>query len=753
MKKYNLFALLVILIAFFSCETEEIEINKVDCTNDPCADLALCRDKCPSFNSSSLTKSDIKGEGMVMEYPDSMYVDGKLIITLPEEEEVILEEAEITISYNEDGSVKSMQGTANAPSPTDYMEFTDPVQADLGYYSGKYLNDNWDLDILLMDERFYLAFKIALTVELKVGANSDPDATKPLTIKPPVGGHILYIFDLTDPFYFYSAAQDVLGSMCFGESEEGNIPYFPIQPVDEIVSFNGKSVRCGNFPIFKVIEAKGTLIQGNSFNVELIEKDPFPLSFTAGYGAGVNGSFDLSLPIKKWITFEIPLGEASAAITAEAGTNGVKAQAFLNGLAEPDNSWWPEFIPVKPGGQIRTSGYVQQEGEFDLELSGDFNLVLPSNTYKVDGIMGADNEAFTLTGSVLANNLTWAASADFRKEETEFKAAPPQELLEDINSLVNANIDSAFIKAETALADLEKATDDYEFELSLRGLRQNIPAIVDEAKKRIAAEINAGIKSGRDQANKILSDKGLALCSDNIASQVNKLDDPYIKALDRLNNAAKEPQDNENTRKEIEGALRDLAKLNRLNKSVTVTITAGNKKVDNPWPVPDVPQCSVKDDFKRTVTVNVEVLTSEQVALLNTAADNVKYIAETSDIKIKAEEIWNHIPSKEIMEQLKEDLQNGIKTIPTLEEVGFINHHDEDTFSYYWVVDGKKKDLSDIDIFDPDSIAEAIIDDLIQILIKAGALKTHPSPIVCNTEPVFHQGAHPPATFLKIAGG
>lgn len=96
-------------------------------------------------------------------------------------------------------------------------------------------------------------------------------------------------------------------------------------------------------------------------------------------------------------------------------------------------------------------------------------------------------------------------------------------------------------------------------------MRQTIPTIVAEAKQRIAAGIAAGIKSGRNQANSILSDKGFALCSDNIASQVNKLDDPYIKVLDRLNAAALETRDNESTRREIEGALRDLAQLNRMN--------------------------------------------------------------------------------------------------------------------------------------------------------------------------------------------
>ncbi len=640
------------------------------CQTDPCGNPELCPTQCPEFDDGTLGKSNLKGEGVVEQTDDGMTVDGTLIITTPEQEEIVLEDADIIVEYNEDGTVKKMEGTATPPSPTDYMEFTDPFQADLGYYSGKYLNENWDLDILLIDDRYYLAFKIAVALELKVGTNGDPESTKPFSIKPPVGGHILYIFDYTDPFYYYSAAQDALGSMSFGESFQGYIPYEPIQPVDEIVSFSGKSIRSGKFPIFKVIEVSGIMIQGTSFNVELIEEDPFPLNFSAGYGAGVNGEFELSLPINNWITFAIPMGEASAAITAEAGTEGVKAQAFLNGLAQPDNSWWPEFIPVKPGGQIRASGYVQQEGQFDLGLSGAFMLEIPGNTYDMEGGMGLTNESATMSGSVLASDLKWEADIEFRKGETEFKAKPPQELMDDINSLVNSNIDSAITKAETALADLEKATENYEFELSLRGLRSTIPTIVSEAKKRIADEIAAGIASGRAQANKILTDEGLALCSDDISKQVNKLDDPYIAALNRLNAAAANTNDNETTRKEIEAALRDLAKLNRLNKSVTVTIVAGNKKVDNPWPVPDVQKCTVTSSFKRTVTIDVEVLTSTQVDLLNTAADNVKYIAETSDIMIEAEEVWKRVPSREVMEQLKDDIAAGTKSIPAIEEVG-----------------------------------------------------------------------------------
>lgn len=37
-----------------------------------------------------------------------MSVDGKLTFTTPNDEKVVLEDAEITVKYNEDGTVKSM---------------------------------------------------------------------------------------------------------------------------------------------------------------------------------------------------------------------------------------------------------------------------------------------------------------------------------------------------------------------------------------------------------------------------------------------------------------------------------------------------------------------------------------------------------------------------------------------------------------------------------------------------------------------
>ena len=178
---------------------------------------------------------------------------------------------------------------------------------------------------------------------------------------------------------------------------------------------------------------------------------------------------------------------------------------------------------------------------------------------------------------------------------------------------------------------------------------------------------------------------------------VNAVADPYYAALNRLLNAVNNTNDNDQTRTEIEGALRDLAKLSSINKTVSVRITAGNKAV-TAFGKTIVPKCTTTSDFYRNVSIKATVLTGDQVAKLNDAADNVKYIAETSDIKIKAQQIYDQLPSTDDLKQLKQDIQNGTKKIPSIGSVGFDYTFSTKSYSFFIVMDGQKKDVSEFDI-------------------------------------------------------
>ncbi len=385
---------------------------------------------------------------------------------------------------------------------------------------------------------------------------------------------------------------------------------------------------------------------------------------------------------------------------AEAVTDGtILAKAFVNGLVDPDLSWWPHFIPVKPDGHLHTYGYADQTGIFDIGLSGRFEIEMPSGTQALEGTMTATNDSLNLKGGVTIEDEIWGASMVFTKEETTCIASQPTNFTDGISETVTGQIDGAIETTEKALEDVKKANEAYEFELSLRGLRAALPAIIDDAKEAIDDAVAAGIKSGRDQADKILDENNRALCSDNISSKVTGLVKPYQDALDRLKDAVDETNDNAQTRTELEAALRNLAGLHKIDKSTTVTITHGNKKILG------VPECAQKSDAKRSVTITATVLSNTQVSQLNEAAKNVQYIAEADGIRFDAQQVLDKLPTMDELERLKGNVEACVAELTEkIGDVGFVFNHDTKELRHFMVINGEEKEVGAFNIFNGDEL-------------------------------------------------
>ena len=141
-----LLALVIYLAGFSSC-TKKDDCNGGTspdaCSTNPCGNPALCPGMCTGNDNSEITKNDLVAEGHVTETDKGMTVDGKLTIKVSEGDNVVLDSADLAVVYNDDGTVNNITGKAVAPSPKDYFEFSKPLKADVGYYSGKYLNENW----------------------------------------------------------------------------------------------------------------------------------------------------------------------------------------------------------------------------------------------------------------------------------------------------------------------------------------------------------------------------------------------------------------------------------------------------------------------------------------------------------------------------------------------------------------------------------------------------------------------------------
>ncbi|MDT0608574.1 hypothetical protein [Croceitalea rosinachiae] len=733
------FGLIILLILTISCGKDDVESAvlepqptepvTVDPCDDPCANPNQCPGQCEN-TATGLNREAFIPEGTVTETADGYKVEGKLTIPIDSIGEVIFDNADIDVSFNDDGTLQSLVGNVEVPPLENYFQFAQPLQAEVGFFSGKFLNDNRNYEIVLKDDRHYFVFNIQANLELNIGVNNDPNATKPLSISPGSAG-VALITDYTDPMFFFSIGGGIAGGdgndngdnnngdnnnsndsdgrllgVSFGGSFGGNIVYEPTNPVDDVVSFGAKTVVGGSASFFKIIEMSGLLYENKGFSIDADLQDPLSSDIGVGYRSGFNGKMDLALEINSFISFGFPIASGSAAVVAEASTNnGVVARAFINGDVDPDLSWYPDFIPIKPDGSLSADGYVNQDGVFDIGVDGSFSVETPNNQQGIEGSMRFSNPAFEIGGKYIKNNQEWSVSAAITKDESEVVVSAPTNFVAGLDVEISQRIDSTLVVAQDALANLEQATADYEFELSLRGLRQVLPTIITTALNTIDEEVAKGIAEGRSRARSELDDRNRVLCGDNIPAIVNGIVDRYRVALVRMRNAVNDTSDNDQTRTELEAALRQLASLNRVNETVTAEISSD-------WRLTG---CIIPLTTNTNVDLNFEVLTNEQVNQLNLAADNVKFIAETSDILISAQAIFDAIPTQEILDrldQLKQDISTQVKTYSDFAGVGFVKNHNTEAFTFFIEQGGERRNVANFNPFDPDAIIELLVPDL-----------------------------------------
>lgn len=719
---------MLLALAFtISCGKEDIENIieptttepvAVDPCDDPCANPDQCPGQCINENTG-LNKDAFKPEGTVTDTENGYTVDGKLTVPIDSIGEIVFDNADIEVTFNEDNTLQSLVGSVQIPPLENYFEFAQPLDGEVGFFSGKFLNENRNYEIRLKDERSYFVFNIRANFELKIGANNDPNATKPISISPGNAG-ITLITDYTDPMFFFSVGGDVAGGdgdnnsdnrllgVSFGGSFGANMTYVPTNPVEDVISFDAKRVGGGTISFFKILQGSGLYYENRSFSADIDSKEPLASGFAAGYRAGWNGKIDVDLDITSFISFGFPIVEGSAAIVAEGSTDsGVEARAFVNGSLDPDLSWYPDFIPIKPGRSLKADGYINQNGNFNLGVVGTYSLETPNNQQEIEGLMRLSNPAFEIGGQYTKNEQEWSVNANITKDETEVVVNAPNSFVSNLDAEVSQRIDSTLSVAEDALANLDKATIDYEFELSLRGLRQVLPGIISTALNTIDQQIAHGIAEGQRIAREEVSRRGARYCSDNIPSIVDGIVTPYKNALIRMRNAVNNANDNDQTRSELEASLRQLASLNRVNKSVNATVRWGI------FPL----YCNTTFTSNRSVSLNFEVLSNTQVMQLTTAANNVKFISETSDIRINAQTIVDAIPTQEILDRLneiKQNVANQVETYSNFQGVGFIKNHNTEEFTFFIEKGSERTSVASFDPFNPDAIINILVPGLQQ---------------------------------------
>jgi hypothetical protein len=649
------------------------------CASPPPPTPPVCAE-CPP---TSFTRADIEAQGTVVETAEGFTVDGSLSLKTGDNKRITFHGADVDVRFDANGRLRSISGKVEIPSPHERIAFASPVRAEVGVFSGRFLNEKRDLGILLKDDTDYFVFdfETALSMSIATGETGG-GATKPVVVRKPTDGRrILMVVDYRDPMYYVYGQQDLIGAAGMGWSLNGRIPFVPKQAVAGLGTFDGGTTRTGTFPVFKIMSVTGQMVDNEHTELHLSQADPFASTLRAGYQAGFNGELSLDLFLKEIVGLEIPIASGSGGVRGEGSSqSGLNGYAFARGKTSRDDSWWPAFIPARPVTEMDVQARVESSGSFQVFLGGEFGWDLPAGRQAMAGSFDLTSQAMTLKGAIKDGTVNLNITGVVTAPSTRVFIEPPPALLAAIHRDVNDKVLVQIAAAQTAYENLKKATADYQFELSLRGVRKLIPGIVDVSKVALSTGITNALKNHEG-----------TIYYGALKAAVDEAAKPYVAKLDALKAAALESQDNAATRAAIESALRTLA----ANRIFTMSFNY----------------------LFGTVTVSFRIMSDAQADVLILAANNVQYIQATSNIMISMQQIYDRIPDREIFEQVRDDIQDGLLVMEDIGELGFVLPHaaGQRAFNLYAVIGGKRYEAGSVEAL----TVEALTAKLTGIMIAA----------------------------------
>ena len=283
--------------------------------------------------------------------------------------------------------------------------------------------------------------------------------------------------------------------------------------------------------------------------------------------------------------------------------------------------------------------------------------------------MHISNEGVKLSGTVVDDNIPMTINVVFENNVTTASIIPPVDLVGEVKASVVAALDQGIADGQQAYNDLVNATSDYEFEVSLRGIRQSLPAICDSAISTLngipgSVATAAGNATDSYISGNIILKNGLSSsqktsiknsASTSARSKTATAIVPYINAFNELKKQA-QSADDESLRVALEQALRNAYDHRTFSKTIKVSY-------DFPLGVGSVTV------YNSTVTRTI--LDSATAAKVLEAADNAHRIQETSDQMISAQQVYDAIPAEEVFQSVKQEVEDGVRVIPELKEMGY----------------------------------------------------------------------------------
>ena len=631
----------------------------------------------PAFSVTVLAqvlgKGNFSAEGDVFPTETGYRSVGALVLNTGERI-LRFEEADLTLGFDGDGRLIDFEGETIIPrNPVETVTIDSPVRAIVGLMSGAEINADEAFGITLQEDTYYFVFFASVAIDITIENRAAPGVFESITLETPAAGQVLLITDPTDPFLYRFGSQPLIGTLGRGESVNGLIPFVPALDHPELDTFSGHEIDKGamglGVKVFDFFELAGTRVVKNPGFTEIDWDDPFQSPIE--YRAGLNGDASFAFSVLSVGLFSFDLANASATLDVGFDRQSMAMQARI----APDVSWVPDWFPFVPQTEAVGDWFVNGEGAFAATLRGSYVSTVPPA--EIAGSMAITNESTILSGTTGDEAGEFTVSVEFADNVTTARLGFEEDFAAGIGGVVTDALDRELAAAEAALAEFEQAVADYEFELSLRGLRPLIAGIVDTA-IGVLQGIPATVRDRADNATVayirsqcVFPGTIFEVC---LASVVNENDVgnqvgeearreaasaivPYVNALQDLKTQAASG-DSEALRE----ALRSALLLVYDNRVFSHTFDI---EYDFPDPFP-------KNVNVYSTTYTQTILPPDTAERILTAANNVHRIGETSDIMISAQAVFDAFPTEEVFASVRQEVQDGIADIPTLDGMGAV---------------------------------------------------------------------------------
>ncbi len=624
--------------------------------------------------------------------------------------------SDLTVTFDNEDLLVRVSGDTDVPTNTSaHTNVVGNVRSIVDVLTGSEINDDPDLDIQLIEDRRYFVHYIGVEFDMDIQNPLDPASSERLTISTPYGGQSLLIIDPTDTFVFRYGSTPLIGAYGSGRSMNGLIPFSPELPYGELDSFNGNLIDKGTMGIgFKyvdLLEVSGTLVRKEQQYSDINWDDI--LESDIEYKGGFNGDLNLAMSVVGFGLFSFDLAEASG--TLDVGFD--RQQLALSLLIDPSDELFPASYALGPTAEITGSAYLTGDGSYGFELDSVWHSKLPEAD--IGGKFAIENDVVTLTGTVSEDDVDLAVSLTLASDTTVGRVEFPESYANSIGNSVTEALDRKIAEVEQRIAELEQAASDYQFEVSLRGLRESLPALMDEAVVTLNAIPGDARKEARSEAlsymrSKCVGSGILRTCIDDIVDENDIANTAGDRAYSDANDAIRAPKAAmlELKKRALEAddqALRDALRtaLGQAYNNRNVRITTSYKR-------------SFGTPFNKTYTLysrdsSEKVLSDADANSIRTARDNVYRIEETSDIMISAQEVVDRLPTQDAIEQMKDEVNSGTAQIPTINGLGY--RAIGDSYEAFVTVDSADRDI-EINVLKPSDVRKGVSELLADLLLE-----------------------------------